>query len=129
MKIARKIIASLLISSITLTGMMGSAHATLITTEQVAVTESAQSARAKLAAEVARPDVVSRLEAMGISSSDAQLRVAALSDSEAQSLASNMDKMPAGGDVIGILFGIFVILLVTDILGFTKVFPFTRSVR
>ncbi len=129
MKIARKIIASLLISSITLTGMMGSAHATLITTEQVAVTESAQSARAKLAAEVARPDVVSRLEAMGISSSDAQLRVAALSDSEAQSLASDMDKMPAGGDVIGILFGIFVILLVTDILGFTKVFPFTRSVR
>lgn len=129
MKIARKIIASLLISSITLTGMMGSAHATLITTQQVAATESAQTARAKLAAEVARPDVVSRLEAMGISSSDAQLRVAALSDSEAQSLASDMDKMPAGGDVIGVLFGVFVILLVTDILGFTKIFPFTRSVR
>ena len=129
MKIARQIIASLLISSITLTGMMGSAHATLITTQQVAATESAQTARTKLAAEVARPDVVSRLEAMGINSSDAQLRVAALSDSEAQSLASDMDKMPAGGDVLGVLFGVFVILLVTDILGLTKVFPFTRSVR
>ncbi len=129
MKIARQIMASFLISSMTLTGMMGSAHATLITTEQIAVTESAQSARAKLAAEIARPDIVSRLEAMGISASDAQLRVAALSDSEAQSLSSDIDKMPAGGDVIGVLFGIFVILLVTDILGFTKVFPFTRSVR
>lgn len=129
MKITRQIIASLLILSITMTGMMGSAHATLITTDQVTVTESTPSARGKLAAEVARPDVVSRLEAMGISSSDAQLRVAALSDSEAQSLASDMDKMPAGGDVIGVLFGVFVILLVTDILGFTKIFPFTRSVR
>jgi hypothetical protein len=129
MKIARKIIASLLISSITLIGMMGSAYAKLITTDQIAVTESVSSARAKLAAEIVRPDVVSRLEAMGISESDAQQRVAALSDSEAQSLAIGMDKMPAGGEVIGVLFGVFVILLVTDILGFTKIFPFTRSVR
>jgi hypothetical protein len=38
--------------------------------------------------------------------------------------------LPAGGDsVLGILFAIFIILLITDILGFTKIFPFTRSVR
>jgi len=37
--------------------------------------------------------------------------------------------MPAGGDIIGVLFTVFVILLVTDILGFTNVFSFTRSAR
>ena len=28
-----------------------------------------------------------------------------------------------------VVFTVFIVLLVTDILGFTKVFPFTRSVR
>jgi hypothetical protein len=40
-----------------------------------------------------------------------------------------MDQLPAGGDILGIMFTIFIILLITDILGLTKVFPFTRSVR
>ena len=40
-----------------------------------------------------------------------------------------LDQMPAGGEIIGILFTIFIVLLVTDILGFTKVFPFTRSIK
>jgi hypothetical protein len=38
--------------------------------------------------------------------------------------------LPAGGSsVIGVLFAVFIILLITDILGLTKVFPFTRPVR
>ena len=31
--------------------------------------------------------------------------------------------------VIGVILFVFFVLLVTDILGFTKVFPFTRSIR
>ena len=38
------------------------------------------------------------------------------------------DKAPAGG-IIGVILFVFFVLLVTDILGFTKVFPFTRSIR
>jgi hypothetical protein len=40
-----------------------------------------------------------------------------------------MDKAPAGGGIIGAIVLVFLVLLLTDILGFTKVFPFTRSVR
>lgn len=129
MKIVRQIIACTLISSLALTGTIGSANAALITTAQSVDFNSAPSAKAKLAAEISRPEVASRLETMGISFAQAQERVAALSDEEAQSLSAEMDRLPAGGEVLGVLFGIFVILLVTDILGFTKVFPFTRSVR
>ena len=129
MKIVRQLIACTLMSSLALTGTMSPANAALISTGQVANIDSTQSAKAKLAAEMARPDIASRLETMGISSAQAQERVAALSDEEAQNLSAEMDRMPAGGDVLGVLFGIFIILLVTDILGFTKVFPFTRSVR
>ena len=77
-----------------------------------------------------RPEVQAELEKLGISRSDAQSRIAALTDVEAASVAHQIDTLPAGGDgFIGALIFIFVLLLVTDILGLTKVFPFTRSVR
>ncbi|WP_367187996.1 PA2779 family protein, partial [Sulfuricurvum sp. RIFOXYD12_FULL_44_77] len=34
-----------------------------------------------------------------------------------------------GGSIIGAIVFIFIVLLITDILGLTKVFNFTRSVR
>jgi hypothetical protein len=60
----------------------------------------------------------------------AQARVAALTDAETASIAHQIDSLPAGGDgIVGALLFIFVLLLITDILGLTKVFPFTRSAR
>lgn len=69
----------------------------------------------------------------GIAPHEAITRVASLSRSEVKLLASEIENAPAGGDGIGTLVGaavfIFVVLLITDILGLTKVFSFTRSVR
>ena len=48
---------------------------------------------------------------------------------EVAQVAGRIDQAPAGGDILGVLFTVFIVLLVTDILGLTKVFPFTRSVR
>ena len=42
---------------------------------------------------------------------------------------AQIDSAPAGAGIVGTLFTVFVILLVTDILGLTKVFPFTRPIR
>ena len=45
-------------------------------------------------------------------------------------LAGQIESLPAGGaDVLGVLLIVFLVLLLTDILGFTKIFPFTRSIR
>jgi hypothetical protein len=67
----------------------------------------------------------------GVDSDQAVERVAALSDEEVQRLAEKIDSTPvgAGGGVIGAVVFVFLVLLVTDILGFTKIFPFTRSIR
>ena len=71
-----------------------------------------------------------QLQNLGIAKADAQARVAALTDDEAATLAGRIDSLPAGGDgVIGSLIFVFLVLLVTDILGFTKVFPFTHAVK
>ena len=76
-----------------------------------------------------REDVRVLLQQEGLDAGAALTRVDAMTDTEVQTLAARLDTLPAGGDVLGILFATFVILLVTDILGFTKVFPFTRPVR
>jgi len=52
-----------------------------------------------------------------------------LTDEEAHTISGKLDQLPAGGDVIGVVFAVFIILLITDIFGLTKVFPFTRSIR
>ena len=77
-----------------------------------------------------RADVAQALSDRGVDLSAARARVQALSDDEVMAVADRIDQLPAGGsDIIGTLVFIFLVLLVTDILGFTKVFPFTRSIR
>lgn len=87
-------------------------------------------ARQQLASALARDDVAAALRAQGVDPAAVQARVDSLTDAEAQALAARLADAPAGGsDVLGTIVFLFVLLLITDILGFTKVFPFTRSIR
>jgi hypothetical protein len=78
---------------------------------------------------LARDEVRQAMLGQGVSPQAALERVAAMSDSEVAQLAGRIDQAPAGGEVLGLLFTVFIVLLITDIMGLTKVFPFTRSVR
>jgi hypothetical protein len=79
-----------------------------------------------------RGDVRAQLESMGVNPADAKARVASLTDDEAAQLAAKIDNLPAGGDggaLIGALLIVFIVLLITDILGLTHVFPFTKPIK
>ena len=112
---------------------MQTAQAGLVTTEQVAASEGIRSATAQrdyVNTTLARADVAAGLQERGVSLDQARARVAALTDDEVAVVAHTIDTAPAGAsDVLGILLTIFVVLLITDILGFTKVFPFTRAIH
>jgi hypothetical protein len=113
------------------TGLPMPAHAVLVNSEQLLQGES--TARDKINAFLARAAVQRQLVARGVEPAKVKARIAALSDDQAQDLAARIDQLPAGGDgvgdVLGVLLLIFVILLITDILGLTKVFPFTRPIH
>lgn len=86
--------------------------------------------RERITAALARADVQEQLRAYGVNPDDVRARVAALSDAEAAELAARIESMPAGGiGIVGAIVLVFLVLLITDILGFTKVFPFTRAAR
>jgi hypothetical protein len=126
----KKLVVHALISSVMFAGLSQTANAAIITTEQVVSVAAAAQNRATVVAAFERAELQAELQKMGINTDDARARVAAMTDTEAASVAKQIDALPAGGDgIIGTLVFIFVLLLVTDILGLTKVFPFTRSVR
>ncbi|HEX9396411.1 MAG TPA: PA2779 family protein [Burkholderiales bacterium] len=118
----RRLIACLLMVSVP-------AQASLIGTESVNVAGS----RERVVAFLERADVQLQMESLGVSPQDVKARVASLSDAEVASLAGKIDSLPAGGDAVGavlwIALVVFLVLLITDILGLTKVFPFTKPMK
>ena len=122
----RRLVAGLLIVSIAGIGVPLPAHAGIVSTDAA----FASAERGRIASMLERADVRAQLEAYGVRAADVKARVAALTDEEAAQLAGKLDSLPAGGDgIIGALLLIFVVLLITDILGLTKVFPFTKPIK
>lgn len=123
--ISRVVIVSVLSMSLP----MQSAFAGIVETDQAVSHELAGQDRAKINAFLDREDVLVQLQQQGVSAGEAKARVNALTDDEAHKIAGKLDQLPAGGEVLGVLLFVFIVLLVTDILGFTKVFPFTKSIK
>lgn len=129
-KSLKKMFVHTMITALVFVGFTQTVQAAMISTEQVVSAAAAEQNRAKINATFDRADVQGELQKMGITADEAKARVASLTDLETASIAHRVDAMPAGGDgIIGAIIFIFVLLLVTDILGLTKVYPFTRSVR
>jgi hypothetical protein len=125
----RRVVAGLVLVSMTGLIVPLPAQAGIVATEAFAESGVVAPERARLATLLARSDLRAQLEAKGVRASDVQARIDALSDEEAAQLAGRIDSLPAGGDVIGAVVFVFLVLLVTDILGLTKVFPFTKPIK
>jgi len=108
---------------------MPTAQAAMVGTDQIVQQQSDDQAREKVIAFLDRSEVQQQLQSFGVAAEDAQARVANLSDSEVQMLAGKIDQLPAGGvvgAVIGAVVFIFLVLLITDLLGLTNVYSFVR---
>ena len=77
-----------------------------------------------------RADVQQQLVALGVDPAAAKARVAAMTDAEIAQLNQSLADMPAGGvNVIGVLLIIFLVFVITDVLGATDIFPFIKPIR
>jgi hypothetical protein len=102
------------------------AQAGMISTEAVVNTAQVQQDRERLRSALNRDDVQAQLIARGVDPAQVQARVDSLTDQEVQALNGKLDQLPAGGDALGLLVLVFIVLLITDILGFTNIFPFVK---
>ncbi|AFL68346.1 PA2779 family protein [Sulfurospirillum barnesii] len=79
-----------------------------------------------------KQEVQEKLLLLGVSHEDLQGRIATLTDEEIAQINHEIDTLPAGagaGAIIGVIVFIFLVLLITDILGYTKVYNFTKSAQ
>ena len=128
----RQVSRILIVSTLGMCLPMSPAQAKMVSTGEVASPTQARTIeqqREHIRAMLARQDVQAGLLKQGVDPVAVKSRVDALTDDEVSQVSGKLDQVPAGGDIIGALVTIFIVLLVTDILGFTKVFSFTRPIR
>ena len=132
MRIFKKLVATamavLMVMSV---APIGLAQAKMVTTDQVLEHADQGSDQKRVESFILREDVQRQLVLLGINPEEAASRVASLSNGEIQQIAGRLDELPAGegavGAVVGAILIIFLVLLITDLMGLTDVFPFVKK--
>ena len=127
-RIAKPLSLFLIFSFLLLDFTVTTAKAGIIGTEAVINTFQEDNSRARVSAFLERQEVQEAFIKKGIDPALAKTQVAGLTDQEITQICKTLDQLPAGGDGLGTGVGaivlIFLILLLTDLLGLTNVFPF-----
>ena len=127
MKTTRLISLLLSISLIMLP--MLNAQAAMVANAQVIDRMQQQTDRDAVVQLLQRSDVRDYLLSMGVQPQDVEQRVNRMTSEELAQLNARMSELPAGGDVLGLLVLLFIIFVITDIIGATDIFPFVHPVR
>ena len=105
-------------------------HAAMVNTVAVLKQNQHNLAKKRINVFLYRSEVSKQLADWGVNHEDAAAMVESLTDQEIEKLAARIDQLPAGGSTVGIIVGtgfvIFLVLLATDILGYTEIFPFVK---
>lgn len=77
---------------------------------------------------VDRSEVQQKLMELGVSPTDAKLRIASMTADEINALNGQLNEMPAGG-IVGAVVTVLAVVAILDLLGVTDVYPFIRPIR
>ena len=132
MKSSKRVVAVAMAMLMAMTSMpIGVAKAEMVTTDQVIEQVNPSEDHTRVMDFMLREDVQQQLTTLGVDPEEAARRVASLSDEEIQQIAGRLEELPAGeggvGPIVGAIVIIFLVLLVTDLLGLTDVFSFVKK--
>ena len=74
-------------------------------------------------------NVQDRLIAMGVDPQVASERIQSMTAAELAELQVKLEELPAGEGVLGAVLVVFIVLVITDMLGATDVFPFVKNIN
>ena len=118
----RKMVAMLLVLSMSLLGVPAASLAAPIGTDTLVQLEQRAELLSRIQTQLARDDVRAQFLQRGVSPTEVDARVAALSTEELQMLSMQLDELPAGGSLLAVIGVVFVVLLVLELVGVTNVF-------
>jgi hypothetical protein len=118
----RNSLVAVLTASLLAASLQHGAYAGVISTQQYLTVIDRDATRQRIDAVLAREEVRSRLEHYGVDPTTIDERIAALTDQELQLLATDLETMPAGGNLLGTLGVAFIVLLILELVGVIDIF-------
>jgi hypothetical protein len=103
-------------------GLAQVSNASMIGTQQVIDSAARDAQLNRVSSLLARQDVAEQLVAFGVDPQHVQLRVANLTDAELASLEGRLGEQLAGGDALGIIGAVFVVLMILEFVGVIDIF-------
>jgi hypothetical protein len=118
----RNSLLALLTVSLCTASLQSAAYAGVITTQQYLTVVDRDATRQRIDAVLAREEVRNQLEQYGVDSAAVDARIAALTDQELSLLATDLENMPAGGDLLAVLGIVAIVLLILELVGVIDIF-------
>ena len=107
----------------------GQAQAAIIANNQIIHQIEQANDKEALLQTLNRIDVQEQLLDMGVNTVDIESRINQMTHEEIAQLNQQFDTLPAGGDALGIIVLVFIIFVITDVIGATDIFPFIHPVN
>ncbi len=119
---ARNFLVRLISVTLICMGFAQASSAGMIGTEYLLEGEAREASLARLEVMLARDDIARQLAAYGVEQSMILERVQGLSNAELLALEGHIDEQVAGGDALGVIGAVFLVLLILELVGVTDVF-------
>ena len=108
---------------------IGQAQASIVSNSQLINQVQQSNDKNDLRQIIRRADVQAQLLNMGVSTADLDSRINQMTQEEVAQLSQQINQLPAGGGVLGTVVLIFLVFVITDVIGATDIFPFIHPVR
>lgn len=108
---------------------IGPAQAAMIGNGQIINEVQSELNRSEILQILDRDEARQQLLTMGVSPETVKQRVAHMTDAEVAQLNQHLADLPAGGDIWGVLLILFIVFVITDMLGATNIFPFIKPIN
>jgi hypothetical protein len=94
----------------------------VVGTDYMLEAEARNASLARVESLIAREDVAQQLQAFGVDQAIVQERLQGLTQAELITLESQFNQQIAGGDALGIIGAVFLVLLILELVGVTDIF-------
>lgn len=108
---------------------LGNAQAAVVSNQQIIHKTFQADDKQALLQTITREDVKQQLLSMGVSSADIESRINQMTHEEIALLNQQVTELPAGASALGTVAFVFLVLVITDLLGATDIFPFINPVN
>ncbi len=123
-------ILTLALSFLLICAPISQAQAAIIANAQIIDQVQQVNDKAALLQTINRVDVQEQLLTMGVDTAELESRVSQMTQQEIAQLNQQINDLPAGGSsILGIIVLIFIIFIITDVIGATDIFPFIHPVK